>query len=113
MEPEGSRHIEARSLSRSNVNERRESGDGLIDFGPELGAFVSVVVGGRDAFRHALQPGNCADRPTILGDDIRSNHASERAMVAFDAHDARRGDTQLTRAEIAHSYEISCDKRVF
>ena len=33
-------------------------------------------------------------------------------MVALDAHDASRGDSQVRRAEVAHADEVGRDERV-
>ena len=85
----------------------------MFDFRPALGAFVAVVVGRRHVFGHALQSGNCIDRAAILSRNVRTNHARQRAVIAFDAHDAGGGHAQITRAEVAHADQIRSDERIF
>ena len=34
-------------------------------------------------------------------------------MVAFNAHDSSSGDTQISRAKMADTYETGSDERVF
>jgi hypothetical protein len=55
-----------------------------------------------NAFRHALRACELLDRSAILGREVCGKDTSKRAMIAFDAHDACCGHTQIARAEVRY-----------
>ena len=85
----------------------------MFDMRPTKRALITVVVGRVDGFGDALSAGNFGNWPAVLDSYIRTKDTRKRAMVAFDAHDARGGNAQIACAEIADADQVGGDECVF
>src|ERR1700677_1172807 len=105
--------IETRFGGGGGVHKRQQRINGLGDGRPFQGALVTVVVGRGAALSHALRAGDGFNRAAVFFGNVRSQHARQSAVIALDAHDARRGDAQVRGAEIPHTHEVGGDESVF
>src|SRR5882757_7779924 len=94
------------------VNKRKQRGNCLANVGQAQSPFISVVVRWMHVLWNALQSGNLGNRPAILRSNVTGNRASQRSMIAFNSHNASRGDTQIGVAEVPHAHEIGSDESI-
>ena len=105
--------IEACSRRSTLIHEWLQRSDCLVDTAPLLRSLKFIIVWRSARFGHALKPCYCRKRPAILRLNVSTNDPGQGPMVAFDAHDSCGRNSQVCRAEVAHTYEISRDEGVF
>ena len=84
-----------------------------LNIGQAQRSLVSVVVRWMHVLRNSLQSGNLGDRSTILRRNIAGDRTSQRAMIAFNSHDAGSRHAQVGSAEVAHPHQIGSNESIF